>query len=75
LLKYAENAQHAFSSEHGPTLQTTLPALEALHKVWSTWARSQKYSKFSDALDTGLQKISTYYNRTSTSDAYIIATV
>ncbi|KIK11462.1 hypothetical protein PISMIDRAFT_19504 [Pisolithus microcarpus 441] len=36
LLSYAEKAQHAFSTEQGLTLHTALPALEALHKAWST---------------------------------------
>ncbi|KIK16191.1 hypothetical protein PISMIDRAFT_48578, partial [Pisolithus microcarpus 441] len=73
LLSYAEKAQHAFSSEQGLALHTALPALEALHKAWSTRKSSAKYRDFTSGLNAGLTKVSVYYERTATSDAHIMA--
>ncbi|KAI5992932.1 hypothetical protein EDD15DRAFT_2167604 [Pisolithus albus] len=73
LLSYAEKAQHAFSTEQGPTLHTALPALEALHKAWSSRKDSAKYVDFSSGLEAGLTKVNEYYERTATSDAHIMA--
>lgn len=42
LLGHAEKAQHSFSMEQGPTLHTALPALEALHKAWSSRCKVEK---------------------------------
>ncbi|KAI5991213.1 ribonuclease H-like domain-containing protein [Pisolithus albus] len=75
LLGYAEKAQHAFSTEHGPTLHAALPALEALHKAWSLRMDSVKYMDFTDALEAALRKVSEYYERTASSDAYIMAMI
>ncbi|KAN0118456.1 hypothetical protein V8E52_005186 [Russula decolorans] len=36
LLSHADNAQQAFSSEQASTLHLAIPALEALHRAWST---------------------------------------
>lgn len=65
--------QHAFSSDQAPTLHLALPALEALHKAWSTRLTREKYSKFIPALEAGLSKIGEYYDRTSDSDVYTFA--
>ncbi|KIK27142.1 hypothetical protein PISMIDRAFT_46759, partial [Pisolithus microcarpus 441] len=73
LLVHPEKAQQAFSTEGGPTLHTTLPALEALHWAWSTCKSAAKYSTFESGLEAGLGKIEEYYERTSKSDVYIIA--
>jgi len=73
LLAHADNAQHAFSSDWVPTLHLALPALEALHKAWSTRSARIKYLAFVTALDAGLVKIAEYYNRTAESDAYTFA--
>ncbi|KIK15214.1 hypothetical protein PISMIDRAFT_115559 [Pisolithus microcarpus 441] len=63
LLGHAKKAQHSFSMEQGPMLHTTLPALEALHKV----------GDFTAGLKASLNKISQYYDCTSSSDAHIMA--
>jgi hypothetical protein len=66
----ADSAQHAFSSDQGTTLHLALPALEALHKAWSTRLKREKYQYFAPALDAGLEKIAEYYERTADLDAY-----
>jgi hypothetical protein len=68
--QHADNAQHAFSSDRGTTLHLALPALEALHKAWSTRLTRAKYQDFVPALEAGLEKITEYYERTADSDAY-----
>ncbi|KIK17413.1 hypothetical protein PISMIDRAFT_111470 [Pisolithus microcarpus 441] len=73
LLSYAEKAQHAFSTKQGPTLHTALPALEVLHKAWSTRKNSVKYADFTSGLDAGLAKVGDYYERTAASNAHIVA--
>ncbi|KAN0113570.1 hypothetical protein V8E52_007634 [Russula decolorans] len=73
LLAHADNAQHAFSSDQAPSLHLALPALEALHKAWSSQRDRVKYWAFVTALDAGLAKIAEYYDRTAQSDAYTFA--
>ncbi|KAI6027141.1 hypothetical protein EDC04DRAFT_2605903 [Pisolithus marmoratus] len=73
LKKYAERAQHAFSTEQGPTLHSALPALEVLHKAWSICMASAKYHEFTSALDASLTKVSKCYEQTATSNAHIMA--
>jgi hypothetical protein len=73
VLKHADNAQQSFSSDRGPSLQQALPALEGLHKAWSSRSEHQKYKAFHQALTAAVSKIQEYYNRTSHSDAYIMA--
>jgi len=43
--QYADVAQQAFSSEHGSTLHLAIPALETLHKAWSSRAERPKYAR------------------------------
>jgi hypothetical protein len=50
-----------------------LPALEALHKAWTSRANKTKYYVFESALDAAVDKISEYYDKTSTSDAFILS--
>jgi hypothetical protein len=66
-------AQQAFSSDAGSTLHLAIPALETLHKAWSTRADRPKYAHFATALTAAAQKIDEYYERTTTSAAYIMA--
>ncbi|KAF8638777.1 hypothetical protein AX14_010153, partial [Amanita brunnescens Koide BX004] len=73
LLGHAEKAQQAFSSDQGPTLHLALPALEALHKAWSTRVSRIQYLDFQDGLNAGIDKIVDYYQRSADSDAYIMA--
>ena len=68
--QHADNAQHAFSSDRGTTLHLALPALEALHKAWTTRLTRTKYQEFSSALEAGLSKVEEYYERTRDLDAY-----
>ncbi|KAF8802830.1 hypothetical protein BYT27DRAFT_7076347 [Phlegmacium glaucopus] len=69
-IKEEEWQRQAFSSEGIPTLQTGLPALEALHKAWSSQSTRSKYSHFLPAIEAAAAKIEQYYNKTSTSYAY-----
>jgi hypothetical protein len=71
--QHADKAQHAFSSDQGTTLHLALPALEALHKAWSTRLTREKYHDFAPALEAGLEKVTEYYERTADLDAYTFA--
>ncbi|KAF6750844.1 hypothetical protein DFP72DRAFT_1071999 [Ephemerocybe angulata] len=71
-LCYADDAQHSFSTKTDPVLSQALPALEKLHKTWSAIAKKQKYECYHDAINAGLNKISTYYNKASGIDAYTV---
>jgi hypothetical protein len=71
--QHADEAQHAFSSETEPVLLHALPALERLHKTWSSIAGKSKYSRYHAALNAALEKINTYYNKTSSVNAYNMA--
>ena len=73
ILKHAENAQHAFSLEQGPTLHLAIPALEALHKAWSARVGRDKYADFTGALSAGINKIVEYYDKTEESPTYVFA--
>lgn len=57
LLELPDFAQQAFSSEGVPTLQTGLPALEALHKARSSRSMRPKYSHFLPALQAAAAKL------------------
>ncbi|KAL0565923.1 hypothetical protein V5O48_016097 [Marasmius crinis-equi] len=73
LLAYANSAQHMFSSDTEPSLHVGLPALEGLHKAWSSRIERPKYIRFTEALQAGINKVSDYYNKTDISDAYTMA--
>lgn len=73
VFQHADNTQHAFSSENIPTLYNAIPALEALHKAWSSRAARPKYSPFSAALHAACGKIDEYYGKTTKSPAYILS--
>jgi len=73
ILQHADAAQQAFSSDEGPSLHLALPALEALHKAWSSRAERPKYAHFEPALNEAITKIAEYYDKTSTSDAFILS--
>lgn len=69
-MKPAEDAQQAFSSDKGPSLHRALPALEKLHRAWSSRTTIAKYSDFREGLEAGAAKINDYYEKTAESDAY-----
>ena len=71
--QHADNAQQAFSSEHVSTLHLGIPALEALHRAWSSRAARHKYTRFAAALHAACDKIDDYYEKTTNSSAYIVA--
>jgi hypothetical protein len=71
--QHADNAQQAFSSEQESTLHLAIPALEALHRAWSSRAERPKYARFSLALKAAYTKIDEYYEKTTESPAYILA--
>ncbi|KAH7903417.1 ribonuclease H-like domain-containing protein, partial [Hygrophoropsis aurantiaca] len=73
VLNHADKAQQSFSSDRGPSLHLALPALEALHKAWSSRAIRDKYVDFKRALEAGVDKIGDYYKKSADSDAYIIS--
>lgn len=71
--QHADNAQQAFSSEQVSTLHLAIPALEALHRAWSSRAERPKYERFFPALEAAYTKINDYYEKTTESPAYILA--
>ncbi|KAG6834676.1 hypothetical protein H0H93_008099, partial [Arthromyces matolae] len=73
LLTHADNAQQAFSSDQGPSLHLAIPALESLHKAWSSRISRDKYKDFRKGLQAGLDKIEQYYDRTAESQVYTFA--
>src|ERR1700677_2669661 len=73
LIQHADNAQQAFSSSKTSTLHLAIPALEALHKAWSSRATRPQYERFAPALDAACAKIDEYYEKTTDSPAYIMA--
>ncbi|KAJ3828572.1 hypothetical protein F5880DRAFT_1472165, partial [Lentinula raphanica] len=73
LLTYADQAQQAFSSEKEPSLYIGIPALEALHRAWSTRSSRMKYSEFHNALEDGINKVQDYYERITDNRAYVIS--
>jgi len=68
-----DNAQQAFSTDKASTLHLGIPALEALHKAWSSRAGRPKYERFAPALDAACVKIDDYYEKTTLTPAYIVA--
>jgi hypothetical protein len=66
-------AQQAFSSDAGTTLHLAIPALETLHKAWSSRAGRAKYARFAPALNAAASKIDEYYEKTTESPAYVMA--
>jgi hypothetical protein len=73
LSKHANNAQQSFSSKQVSTLHLAIPALEALHKAWSSCAACPKYEWFVPALHAAFTKIDDYYEKTTETPAYIMA--
>jgi hypothetical protein len=71
--QHGDNAQQAFSSEKATTLHLAIPALESLHKAWSTCAECPKYHQFATALGAAFTKIDEYYEKTTETLSYIIA--
>lgn len=72
ICQHADNAQQAFSSDQVSTLHLAIPALEALHRAWSSRAGRPKYERFAPALDAACAKIDKYYEKTTESPAYIM---
>ena len=72
LTQHADNAQQSFSSETVPTLHRAIPALEALHKAWSSRAERPRYERFASALNAACTKINEYYEKTTETLAHII---
>lgn len=75
LLAHANKAQQAFSSDQTPTLHLAIPALEALHRAWSSRAGRPKYGRFIPALEAACVKIDKYYEKTTESPAYLMAMI
>ena len=71
--QYADVAQQAFSSDAGTTLHLAIPALEMLHRAWSSRAKRSKYTHFAPALRAAAQKLDEYYEKTTDSPAFIMA--
>jgi len=69
-MQSADLAQQAFSYDSTPILHAALPALEALHKSWTTKAAAIKYFPFVATLEAALTKVEDYYDKMSTSEAY-----
>jgi hypothetical protein len=73
VLQHADNAQQVFLSDNVPTLHYAIPALEALHQVWSSLASCPKFQPFTSALYATCEKINEYYEKTTESLTYIMS--
>ncbi|KAI0273134.1 hypothetical protein BGY98DRAFT_936386 [Russula aff. rugulosa BPL654] len=62
----------AFSSENASTLHLGIPALEALHKAWSSCVDRPEFEPFAPALCAAYEKINEYYEKTTESPAYFV---
>ena len=71
--QHADHAQQAFSSEKASTLHLAIPALEALHRAWLSRAERPRFERFFPALEAAYKKIDEYYEKTTSSPAYILA--
>lgn len=71
--QHADNAQQAFPSDTAATLHLAIPALEALHKAWSSRQHKIKYSVFREPLTVELAKLADYYKKSADCEAYLIA--
>ncbi|KAF8815623.1 hypothetical protein BYT27DRAFT_7297093, partial [Phlegmacium glaucopus] len=56
-------------------LHLAIPALEALHRAWSSRSAHPKYERFAPALEAACMKIDDYYEKTTDSPAYIMAMI
>ena len=56
-----------------PTLQNALPAIEKLYTSWEKASTKSRYQSFVPALNAGMTKLNTYYERSAESDAHIMA--
>lgn len=72
-MQTADKAQQAFSYSSIPTLCNAVPALEKLYATWEKQRSMPEARPFRNALDAGLAKVNEYYEKTSASDAHIIA--
>ncbi|KAF8804846.1 hypothetical protein BYT27DRAFT_7106103 [Phlegmacium glaucopus] len=69
-IDHANKYQQTFSHDSTPSLHTAIPALEKIHKAWSSHITQSKYAPFVDGLTAGVEKINEYYNKTTMSHAY-----
>ena len=72
-IQHANDAQQAFSLSSAPTLQNALPALERMYAAWEKSSSKPRYACFVTALDAGMAKLDDYYQRSTASDAHIMA--
>lgn len=72
LSQHADKAQQAFSSDQGPSLHNTVPAIEALYSAWDKRSGKLKYKAFAPALEAATSKLDEYYTKTAASDAHIL---
>jgi hypothetical protein len=71
--QHADSVQQAFSAAKIPTLQLALPAIEELYMSWEKASMKSRYESFVPALNAGIAKLNTYYERSAESDAHIMA--
>jgi DNA-binding transcriptional regulator GbsR (MarR family) len=71
--QFADMAQQAFSRDIGSTLHLTIPALEMLHKAWSSCGVRVKYLCFAPMLKAAAKNLDEYYENTTDSPAYIMS--
>ena len=69
----ADKAQQAFSYSSIPTLCSAVLALEKLYATWEKQRDMPEAEPFKVSLDAALKKVNDYYQKTSDSDAHIMA--
>jgi hypothetical protein len=73
LQQHADDAQQAFSASSMLMLQHALLALEKLYSLWEKATAKPPYESFISALTVGMNKLNTYYERSTDSDVHIMA--
>lgn len=54
-------------------MHLALPALEALHKAWTSRVKKAKFAAFEAPLNSAITMIADYYDKTASSDAFIVS--
>ncbi|KAJ7800172.1 hypothetical protein B0H14DRAFT_2616394 [Mycena olivaceomarginata] len=57
------------------SMHSVIPALESLHRAWTTRSKKPACMEFMPALDAGLVKVAKYYDKITDSDAYIFCMI
>ncbi|KAF5332385.1 hypothetical protein D9758_018913 [Tetrapyrgos nigripes] len=74
ILEIFTKVTHMMSQADTPTLPFVLPMHRHMDKKLRALGKDPKYSKYSSAIDAGLQKLSKYHELAKTNQFYVVAT-